>query len=400
MLPRHNALVVYCGVLYALSAFSIDIMLPALSAITDSLNTKDTLTKMTVTVYLLAFGCGQMIFGPLSDRWGRRPALIAGLGIYLAGGLLSGVADSISVLLGGRFLQGLGGAVGHVIGRALLRDLYSGRTLARQMAMAMGVFAIGPLIAPLLGWALAAAVGWRAVFIGMSGFGGALLLIAVVALPETIKVRNPQACHWSHMLALTRRFWHCRQSRFFLLLGGWVSISMQFFLANSAQLYAVHFGVTGLLFALFFASQGIGIALGQTVNRILIGKIGIVNSARTAAAVFSAAVATVLLLAQMEALNAPLFAVLVFVFASGYLAVIANAAALAMDQHGDMAGFASSLIGFVAMSVGAIGASVLTAWYDSGMTAWSAYMLAVCASSLIALLAWREQTDSVKTPRS
>ena len=120
-----NAIIIYCGLLLALSAFSVDITLPSLSLIESDLQQTPDIVKMTVTVYLLAFGLGQIFFGPFSDRRGRRVGVLSGLFLYVIGCLISFITPNIEILLIGRFLQGLGVSAGQVIGRAIMRDLYS-----------------------------------------------------------------------------------------------------------------------------------------------------------------------------------------------------------------------------------------------------------------------------------
>lgn len=384
-------LIFYCGLLLALSAFSIDIMLPVFADIGRDLPASDTAVKMTVPFYLFAFGLGQIVFGALSDRAGRRMAVIAGLCVYLAGSLACALAFSAESLLAGRLLQGLGGAAGPVVARAIIRDLYRGRKLARNMASATAVFSLGPIVAPLLGYALGEMAGWRSVFAATFLFGGALLLVAVLALPETARTRIADALQPGAMRRRVRRFFACRQSRYYFLVGAWMTVSMHLYLTNSPALYRDNFGVTGLLFALLFATHGLGIIAGQGANRALIAKYGTVSTAAAAAAILTAAAAALLALAAAGALGVVSFTGLIFVFACSFLVVISNAAALAIDEHGDMAGFASSIVGCGAFTIGAAGAALLTVLTGGALLPWSVVMLVVCGVALAALLAWRRR---------
>jgi len=161
-----RGIVIYCGFLLSISAFSIDITLPLFSHIAADLGVTLSQVAQTVTVYVACMGVGQFFFGPLSDRLGRRAALRIGLSLFLLGAGLAMLAPSFEVLLLARALQGIGGAVAPVVARAVLRDLYSGRDLSRAMALATGIFSVGPLIGPLLGGTLALLGGdWRVVLI-------------------------------------------------------------------------------------------------------------------------------------------------------------------------------------------------------------------------------------------
>ncbi|MDD9855827.1 MAG: MFS transporter [Gammaproteobacteria bacterium] len=384
-------LIFYCGLLLTLSAFSIDIMLPVFAAIGRDLPASATAVKMTVPCYLFAFGLGQIVFGALSDRAGRRMAIIAGLGVYLAGTLACALAFNAESLLGGRLLQGLGGAAGPVVARAVIRDLYRGRQLARSMAAATAVFSLGPMLAPLLGYALGAAAGWRSVFAAMFAFGGALLWVAVFNLRDTARVRVADAMQPAAMRRRTRRFFACRQSRYFFAVGAWMTVSMHLYLTNSPALYRDNFGIEGLWFALLFASHGLGIIAGQVANRTLIGRYGTVTASAVAAALLTAAAAALLALALAGAAGVASFTLLVFGFAVGFLVVISNAAALAIDEHGSMAGFASSIVGCGAFTIGAAGAALLTLLTGGALLAWAAVTLGVCGVALGALLRWRRE---------
>ena len=156
-------LVTFCGLLLTLGAFSCDIMLPAFWSMERELGAPIALVQAVVPVFLLSSACGQLLFGSASDRFGRRPVLLGGLACYLAGTALGLLAQSIDVVLAGRVLQGLGSACGVVVGRAILRDRHSGAALAQTMSLAMAIFAVGPILAPLLGYALVSLGGWRAV---------------------------------------------------------------------------------------------------------------------------------------------------------------------------------------------------------------------------------------------
>ena len=388
---RPRAAVIYCGFLFTLSAASIDIMLPALDEIRLALDTSSAATKMSITFYLFAFGVGQLYFGPLADRVGRRAAIIFGIALYLVGTVVCATALNIQMLLAGRLLGGFGAATGQVVGRAIIRDLFSGVELARNMALGLAIFSLGPLVAPLLGYGLAELAGWRSVFGALLLFGLALLLIAVVWLPETCPAKNPRAQQLGELKAGMRRFFRNSISLAYFAVGSWVAIAMYFYLANAQHIFAEGFGIRGLGFSVLFASHGIGIIIGQMINRRLLLRIGIINTTVAAAALLGVVTAAIAATAYAGWLGGYGFAALMFMFAVGFLVVVSNAAALAMQQHGQMAGFASALIGFGAGTIGGASASALTVFSDGKLLPWSLLMMGITTVTLAGLLVLRRR---------
>ena len=175
------------GALMALTAFAIDVMLPALGLVREAYQLADENTVQQVVVYyLIAIGCGQLIWGPLSDRFGRRNVLLAGLVMYSAGGALSLLASDFSALLAARVLQGVGAASARVIAVTLVRDRYSGRAMARVMSLAMLVFMAAPLAAPLVGQIILAVAPWQWTFGFLLLYGLTVLAWCFFRVPETL----------------------------------------------------------------------------------------------------------------------------------------------------------------------------------------------------------------------
>lgn len=380
-----RVIVIYCGLLLSLSAFSVDITLPAFPLIVADLAAPYDLVQMTVTIYILSLGVGQLLCGSLSDRFGRRPIILGGLLVFLLGALLAIFATNIYWLLAGRVLQGVGAAAGPVLGRAIIRDLFSGRELARNMAFAMAVFAFGPIVAPLVGVGLIAIGGWRFVYIGIAIFV-IFLLIALTRLPETLKATNAAATNpvimWGNMVRLFRQ----PQSRFFLLLSGTIMTSMLLIVTNAPRVFEQEFGITGTLFAILFALHGVGIVIGQTVNRNLIGRIGALWSAVAGNGVLVLTGALIVALGMMGIMSGYLLSALLVLFATSYLMVYSNAASLTLDPHGEMAGFASSFYGFFSQLLGSVAASVLSIFIAGRLIPWGSAILLVCVICLMALV--------------
>ena len=334
-------LIVFCGLLLMLNAFSCDIMLPAFWSVQQSFGAPIETVQSVIPVFLMAAGGGQLFAGPLSDRFGRRPIIVVGLGIYLLGLVVGLSAGTIATLLAGRALQGFGAAFGVVIGRAILRDTSSGMELARSMAMAGAIFAGGPILAPLLGFGLVTTGGWRAVLAGMIVFGGAVLAATLFGLVETNTRRNPRALEPASLLAAAGRVLAHPQSRYFLLLSSTLTFAIMSFVSNAPRLFRESFGIEGLEFALMFASTALGIAIGQFVNTWLIRRLGIVGSTRLAACAMAGVSVTILALGAAGLLGVGVFLPLMFLFNASFLVVMTNSAALVIDPHKEIAGLAS-----------------------------------------------------------
>ncbi len=366
-MPRPLAprlLVVYCGLLLTIGAFSVDITLPFFRPMREAFGAPESAIQATVTLYVGSIGLGQLLFGPLSDRFGRRAAIALGLSIYLAGATVALSAQHIEGMLAGRALQGFGAAAGPVVSRAILRDLFSGPALAQNMAIATGIFSLGPILAPLIGVGIAEAGGsWRSVFVGMIGLA-LLLLAGLWRTPETRPQARPDALSPARMWRDVRRLFAHPQSRHFLLLGPLAQSTMLCLVAGMPRVFEHEFGIGGATFAVLFALHGGGIILGQTANHRLIARLGAARTALIASVIMTLAGLLLTGFAALGRLHPYGFSAIVFLFAIGFLIVLANMASLTLDPHPQIAGFTSSFLGFfsqvpgatIAMFVVAVGA--------------------------------------------
>lgn len=379
-------IIVYCGVLMSISSFAIDITLPAFPEMVGRLEAPYATIQWTVTAYMFAAGLAQLVWGPASDRFGRRPIMAIGLSVFLLGSVLTSIAPTIEWLLAGRLVQGLGAAAAIVLARAILRDLYSGQELARNLALAWAIFAVGPILAPLAGAGVLVPFGWRAVYalLGLIGIG---LLLPLIWLRETIPHRSADALRpvvlWR---GLVRVFAH-PQSRYFLLLSGPVMAVMVFNLSALPRVYDVSFGVTGVGFALLFALHGTGIVVGQLVNRRMIPILGTVPAMLVANGILILSAALMVLFTLAGWINAYLMTAMLILFATGYLVVFSNASALVLDPHGEIAGFAAAVFGVTSQIGAALIVSVLVVFAGGSALAYSFLLLCVCVATF-ALIAW------------
>ncbi len=337
-------IIIYCGLLLSVSAFSVDILLPAFGLMAADLNADYSAIQMAVPVFLAFIGIGQLFTGPLSDRFGRRPVLMSGLAAFAAGTVLCLFAENAAMLLAGRAVQGLGASGGPVVARAILRDLFSGRQLAANIALATMVFAFGPIVAPLAGVAFMQFGSWRMIFAAILLFGLLLLLVGMAFLPETIARTDPRATRLSTLLANAVAVMRNRQSRFYGLLLGPVMSLMMLILISVPRIYREEFAIEGALFAVLFAIHGIGIIIGQYFNRALIHRRGPQFALFTGGMIAVASVALMLVFWFAGVLDAYLLSFTMILFATSFLTMAANCMALSLDPHGAIAGFVSSFV--------------------------------------------------------
>jgi DHA1 family bicyclomycin/chloramphenicol resistance-like MFS transporter len=384
---KTGPIVVFCGFLIAASAISNDSTLPVLPQIVTDLDASYASVQMTITIYILTAGFAQVLWGPLSDGWGRRPVLAAGLAIYLLGCLVATIAPNVETLIGGRVLQGFGGAAALVVGRTILRDLFTGETLARHMATASAVFAAGPIVAPFLGGGFAHFVGWRGVY-GVLALLAGLALLYLLQLPETVPARVSGALAPTVMWGRLKRIVGNRQSRHFLMVGTLAMSTMILIIASAPRIYDQMFGLTGLAFAAYFALHGFGIVIGQMANRRLIVTVGTVGAMRIGASVLVATAALFLVSSLTDTANAVSITALMVLYGTSFMVVFSNSAALVLDPHGDIAGFAASIYGLVTQGGAGLSATALVWLLGGGFTAFSVALLTLCALCLLLLTLW------------
>lgn len=384
---KARGVIVYCGLLMSISAFATDITLPAFPEMAASLDAPYAMVQWTITVYMFTAGFGQLLWGAASDRFGRRPVVAAGLATFLAGGLGTVFAPSIEVLLAGRALQGFGAAAAIVLPQAIIRDLFTGRELARNLAFASAVFAFGPIVAPLAGAGIAALFGWRAIFAALAVFA-LLLLAGLLRVPETLARPNPGALSPAAYRSGAARLAAHPQSRHFLWLSAMVMASMFLILVSAPHLYETGFGITGTVFAAYFAVHGTGIVVGQIANRRLIAAVGIVRAMLLGNCVLVLSAGLILGFALAGLMTPWLLALLFVLYATSLLIVYSNAAAMVLDPHGDIAGFAASAYGFVSRIGGSLIVSALVLATGTSMIGFAAALLAICLVCLAGIAAW------------
>ena len=201
----HAPILVLVTAMLMMQPLSTDLYLASLPSLATVFEVPVSTVQLTLSLFVIGFGSAQLIVGPLSDRYGRRPVLLAGLATYLIASLLCGLSPSIDMLIAARFVQALGCCTAVMIARAIVRDAYPPEYSARVIARASTWLSMAPIIGPVLGSVLQVSLGWRAAFAVLGLFSATLLVVCVMRLPETNEYKNPNATHLSGLLENYRR---------------------------------------------------------------------------------------------------------------------------------------------------------------------------------------------------
>ena len=388
------SIVIFCGFLMGLSGFSTDVMLPAFTTMVVELNTSLDRVQATVASFAFFFGLGQIFYGPASDKYGRRSIISVGMVVFIFGSLLATYGKSIETVLIGRGLQGFGAGAAPVLARAILRDTHNGTALARAMAISMAIFAFGPIFAPLIGVAIVDLFGWRSTFASMGLLAFGLLAFNIFRFKETNGSPNPDALAPNVLWQGIKRFLSNRQSLYFLLCGCAAYCALFSYIANAPRIYAMAFEITGLEFSILFALTGLGIILGQVVNRALLPKLGVLNVLRIASLILFLAAVLIALLATVKQLNATWFTALMFCFNTSFLVIISNTATLCLDPHPNIAGLASATYGCVTNLTGAVFITLSVTWVGAATINWAIAMTALTLLAALGIWAVRKNRVS------
>jgi len=344
--------VVVIASIMALNPLAMDMMLPALPDIASAFHiTTANQPQEVLSAFLVGFGVGQFIMGPLSDRFGRRPVLIDGMALYCIASLLAIMASSFETLLLARVLQGLGTSATRVIATSIVRDCYAGRRMASVMSLAMMVFIAVPVIAPSLGQAIMLLTQWRGIFIVLMLYGVLALIWSAVRMPETLPVAERKSLAVRDVLGAFRQTVTNRQTLGYALAAGSVQGSLFAFVFSSQQAFTEIYRL-GHYFPLAFAAVAIGVAVAGFLNARFVGRVGMRIISHGALIGFVAVAGMMLLAVKTQALSLPLFMALTALMMFAFGLMFANFTSLAMEPQGHIAGTASSLYGSITTLLG------------------------------------------------
>ncbi|MBM6594810.1 multidrug effflux MFS transporter [Microvirga pudoricolor] len=358
-----NALVL--GMLSAVGPFAIDMYLPAFPAIARDLNVDVSAVQMSLTSFFGAVALCQIIYGPLSDRFGRKPPLYVGLSLFILGGIGCSLARSAEALIAFRFLQGVGACASMVIPRAVIRDLHTGPEAAKLMATTMLVFSVSPLLAPLAGSALTEFFSWRIIFDVIAAIGVAGLLVVALLLPETHGA-DPSRRGIGHVFTTYKGLLRDRHFLGLTFIGGLSQASFFSYLAGSSVIFIEHFGLTPSRYSLVFASNAMAFIGAAQFNSLLMRRFGAEAVVRRAIMGFAILTTALLVLTLAGVDNAWVLWGMLFVSFGCLGLVIPSTTVLALENHGPVAGTASSLMGTLQLTTGALMIVAVSAFGTGG----------------------------------
>lgn len=367
------------GLLSAIGPFSIDMYLPALPQIGSDLGVPETDVQMTITLYFLAFGISQFLWGPMADAYGRKLPLILGISLFALGAVGCALAPSIGWLVAARFVQGIGGAAVGVVPRAIIRDRFTGLEATRLMAMMMLVISVSPMLAPLAGSAVLWFGGWRLVFLVLLLVAAMSLLVTLFALPETLARRDRVPVNLRSMASGVRRLMGSGSFLGLTFVGAFGFGSFFVFIASASFVYSETFGLSPTQFSLAFALNALGFFAASQAAAPLGGRFGMVNVMRVALWGFAAANGTLLALTLGGLGTLPVIMAFLFV-GNAFMGLVMPATfVMALEEHGDIAGLASSLGGTLQMVTGSLLVALTAPFFDGSALPMVA-TIALCAA--------------------
>jgi DHA1 family bicyclomycin/chloramphenicol resistance-like MFS transporter len=361
--PQSRGLIFLLGALTGLTALSIDMSLPALPNFQRVFTASADQAALTLSMFLAGYSVSQLFYGPLSDRYGRRPPLLAGLLLFVLGGIGCAASGSIGQLIGWRLLQGLGACAGPILARAVVRDLYERRRGVQILSYMTLVMSIAPLLAPIIGGYLLL-LHWRAIFALLAAVGLGVLLTTWLALPESIPQRNRQAVRPATLLRNLIEFCQQRVCIGYTLIVCFVFCGLFSYISASPFVFIDVFGVPSQRFGYLFGLTAFALMAGAAANARLSVRVAPATILRLGSGLIAAAGAAMLVcggfhLGGIAGIIGPML-----VYVVGMALVTPNAIAAAMEPVPHMAGFASSLIGCLQTAGGGLVGYILGALYD------------------------------------
>ena len=352
------------GALTAIGSLSIDMYLPSFPTIAKDFAVGSNLVQLTLASFLVGLAVGQMFYGPLSDHFGRKPPLYFGLGLYTLASIACLFAPDVTTLIFARFMQGLGGCAGMVVGRAVIRDRMGAAGSAKAFSLLMLVMGIAPILAPLIGGEVLKLWGWRVIFGGLTCFGLICLIAIHTTMQETLKRQDTAPLHLGRVLKQYGSLLMDRQFLAYAVCGGLLQAGMFAYITGSPFVLIELHGIKPENFGWVFGANAIGLIGASQFNARLVGKL--TPDAILGRALWLPAGLTLIItmLVAVGVNNLPLLLVGFFGFMACYGFISPNASAIALSQQGHQAGTASALMGTVQFSLGIIAGVSMSLWHD------------------------------------
>jgi MFS transporter, DHA1 family, multidrug resistance protein len=380
---RKNMFILFAiGAMATLGPFSIDMYLPGLPGIARDLHADIAHVNYTLTAYFLGFSLGQLLWGPLLDRFGRKKPMLFGLTLYVASAIGCTIAPSITILIGLRFFLALGSCVGMVGSSTMVRDLFKGNEVAKALSIMATIFGVAPVIAPSIGGAIITAFGWRYVFLTLALFA----MVVILAIRGALNVaRGPDTAVSLRLVDVARgygRTLRTKQFTAYLLVNAFSTCALFTYITGSSFVFMSLFGFTAAQYALIFGANGLAMVVGAQINRMLLKRVEPRRIIPVALTLQSASTATLAALTIFGVL--PTYGAMAFIMAHILLIglINPNVAALALMPFTRNVGTASACMGGLQMTSGIVASWILGILHN-GTSIPMVTMMACC--SLLAL---------------
>ena len=388
-MPGDREMVFMMAMVMALNALAIDSMLPALPAIGEGLGVVTPNDRQyVISTYLFGIGAGSLVYGPLSDRFGRKGVLVPALFAYVAFSIGCGLATSFPMLLALRFGHGLISAALGVIVVAVIRDLFSGDAMAKRLSMIFLVFMIVPAIAPTMGAGVAAVAGWRSIFIVLAVMG-VVMILWLRRLPETLRPDDVRPLDLKTMIAGWATVTRHRRAAGYMIASGMMQGALYGYLNSSEQIIADIFHARSW-FPLVFACVALGIATANFSNAAIVERFGARRVSQSATFAFMATSIIQIAVALSGAETLWMFTVLMMVNVGLIGFIGSNFGSIAMEDFGHMAGVASSYQSFAKTLLAATVGALIGQQYN-GTTLPLAYAFLISGAVGLTLVLWAER---------
>ena len=396
---RYVQLVIVLGALIALGPLTIDMYLPAFPSLGEDLNASDAAVQLTLTGMLGGLAAGQLIIGPLSDAFGRRVPLLLGLVTHVAASLICAVAPSITVLSGVRVVQGFAGAAISVVAMATVRDLFHGIAMARMISRLMLVIGLAPILAPSIGGLILKWTDWRGIFVVLAAAAVVLIGVAFLGLQETLPPERRRPVGIMPTLRTYRSLFRDTTFIALVFVGGLMFSSLFIYVSGASFVLQGVYGLDERQFGLVFGANALTLTVFSQINPTLVRRFGPAN-VLTSAILFNV-VASGLLVVTGATGFAGLVGILVplaMVLGAAGLA-LPNTPALALTRHGEAAGTAAALLGFVQFGVGAVVAPLVGLFGSDSAVPMGSVMLAVTVLSSALMFGVVRRDETVTSMR-